>query len=261
MTLHSTSSLAAGAPRRRRTGARLAGVAVAAAVLAACSHVREEDKQVKLETNAIDELNLNDIMLTVADADDAVNYFRQTLNKNPDRADLQRGYAYSLMRAKKYGEARLAFRNLIEKGNATADDRVEYAHALARLDQWDDVSTQLAKLPGDYVSSRQMLIEGMLRDHQKDWSGADAAYEKAKELSTQPAPIYNNWGVSKLARGEFKSAESAFEQALTYDPSMFSAKNNLTIAYGLQRRSARCCFTTSPFWRCARATRGSRKGC
>lgn len=222
------------APRLRRLAA--AAAAAAAAALGACSHVTEEDKNVQLESNAIDELQLNDIMLTVADADAAVEYFRKGLNQDPQRAEFQRGYAYSLMRAKRYGEARLAFRNLIDNGNATAADRVEYAHALARLDQWTDVSEQLAKLPSDYLTSRQMLIEGMLADHNKDWGAADAAYEKAKELSTQPAPIYNNWGVSKLARGETKGAEQAFEQALTYDPKMFSAKNNLTIAYGLQKQ-------------------------
>lgn len=220
-------------------GSRLTRGAIAlacVAAIAACSHVQEEDKQVELQSNAIDELNLNDVMLTVADPEDAVEYFRSSLNKEPGRTDLQRGYAYSLLRAKQYGEARLAFRNLIENGAAEPSDRVEYAHTLARLEQWEDVSSELNGLPGGYVSSRRMLLEGMLADHNKDWGAADAAYEKAREMSTQPAPIYNNWGVSKLARGDMKDAERAFEQALTYDPKLFSAKNNLTITYGLQKQ-------------------------
>ena len=43
------------------------------------------------DVNVIDESNLNDVMLTVADPEEAVAYFTRTLQQNPDRIDVQRG--------------------------------------------------------------------------------------------------------------------------------------------------------------------------
>jgi hypothetical protein len=45
----------------------------------------------------------------------------------------------------------------------------------------------------------------------------------------------NNWGYSKLTRGDFKGAERLFGEAITYDPALFTAKNNLVLARGAQR--------------------------
>ena len=53
-------------------------------------------------------------------------------------------------------------------------------------------------------------------------------------LTTQPAGVLNNWGFSKLSRGDFSGAERLFAEALTYDPKMFTAKNNLVLARASQ---------------------------
>ena len=45
----------------------------------------------------------------------------------------------------------------------------------------------------------------------------------------------NNWGFSKLTRGDYEGAERLFAEALTYDAGMFTAKNNLVLARGAQR--------------------------
>ena len=55
--------------------------------------------------NVIDETNMNDIMLTVADPNEAVAYFLRATKENPDRIDLHRGLAKSLIRAKRPAEA------------------------------------------------------------------------------------------------------------------------------------------------------------
>ena len=48
--------------------------------------------------------------------------------------------------------------------------------------------------------------------------------------------VYNNWGYSKLTRGEYAAAERLFVDALRFDSSMFTAKNNLVLARGAQRK-------------------------
>jgi Flp pilus assembly protein TadD len=48
----------------------------------------------------------------------------------------------------------------------------------------------------------------------------------------------NNWGYSKLTRGDFEGAERLFSEAVRQDPSLFTAKNNLVLARGAQRNYA-----------------------
>jgi Flp pilus assembly protein TadD len=76
----------------------------------------------------------------------------------------------------------------------------------------------------------------MAADSDKNWTKADSFYEIAVGLTTKPASVLNNWGFSKLTRGEHQAAEKLFNEALTYDPSMFTAKNNLVLARAAQRK-------------------------
>jgi Flp pilus assembly protein TadD len=46
----------------------------------------------------------------------------------------------------------------------------------------------------------------------------------------------NNWGYSKLTRGDYPGAERLFTDALRQDSTMFTAKNNLILARGAQRK-------------------------
>jgi Tfp pilus assembly protein PilF len=76
----------------------------------------------------------------------------------------------------------------------------------------------------------------MVADANQEWSRADTFYETAVGLTTQPAATLNNWGYSKLTRGDYAGAEKLFLEALTYDDKMFTAKNNLMMARGAQRK-------------------------
>jgi Flp pilus assembly protein TadD len=75
----------------------------------------------------------------------------------------------------------------------------------------------------------------MIADGNKEWARADSFYETAASLTTRPAGVLNNWGYSKLSRGDFKDAERLFGEAITYDSALFTAKNNLVLARGAQR--------------------------
>jgi len=75
----------------------------------------------------------------------------------------------------------------------------------------------------------------MVADSNKEWQKADSFYEVAAGLTTTPAGVLNNWGYSKLTRGDFAGAEKLFGEALRQDSAMFTAKNNLVLARGAQR--------------------------
>ena len=77
----------------------LALCATGAFTLSACDKTDEQDvDRAFQDVNVVDETNLNDVMLTVADPNEAVAYFQRATAGKPDRIDLSRGLAKSLVR-------------------------------------------------------------------------------------------------------------------------------------------------------------------
>ncbi len=188
--------------------------------------------------NVVDESNLNDVMLNVADPNEAVSYFQRTLAEKPDRLDLQRGLAKSLIRAKRHTEAVSAWKQVIAHENATDEDRVDYADALIRNNEWERADAALDAIPPTFETFKRYRLEAMIADSDKDWKKADSFYETAVGLTTRPAGVMNNWGYSKLTRGDFAAAERLFGDAIRQDDSLFTAKNNLVLARAAQQKYA-----------------------
>lgn len=186
--------------------------------------------------NVIDETNLNDIMLTVADPNEAVDYFRRASTQDPDRIEFQRGLGKSLIRAKRATEAAAVWKKVVAHEDTIPDDLVDYADALIRSGEWDEAKAQLDKIPPTFETYKRYRLEAMVADSNRDWKRADSFYETAAGLTTKPSGVLNNWGYSKLTRGEFADAEQLFTEAITYDKDLFTAKNNLTLARGAQRK-------------------------
>jgi len=204
--------------------------------LAACSEDPEEFvERAFQDVNVVDESNLNDVMLTVADPNEAVNYFRGAAKKQPDRVDLQRGLAKSLVRAKRNTEAVSAWKRVVEMDGATDDDRVDMADAQIRNGDWDKAEETLDAVPPTHETFKRYRLEAMVADANREWSNADSYYETAVGLTTRPAGVMNNWGYSKLTRGDFSEAERLFGEAIRQDDGLFTAKNNLILARGAQR--------------------------
>jgi Flp pilus assembly protein TadD len=196
----------------------------------------EEVEQAIQDVNVIDETNLNDVMLTVADPNEAVAYFQRTSAANPERIDLKRGLAVSLVRAKKATAGAKVWGEVLAMPNSTNDDRVEYADALIRANDWEAAEAQLNQVPPTHETFKRYRLEAMIADSNKQWDKADSFYEVAVGLTTRPSGTLNNWGYSKLTRGKFQEAERLFAEALTYDSNMFTAKNNLVLARAAQRK-------------------------
>ena len=186
--------------------------------------------------NVIDETNLNDIMLTVADPNEAVDYFRRASRQDPDRLEFQRGLGKSLIRARRATEAAVVWKKVVAHDDATSDDRVDYADALIRTGDWDQAEIELDKIPPTFETYKRYRLEAMVADSNREWKRADAFYETAVGLTTKPSGVLNNWGYSKLTRGDFADAEQLFTEAITYDQELFTAKNNLALARGAQRK-------------------------
>ena len=180
--------------------------------------------------NVIDETNLNQIMLTSADPDEAVAYFRRASAENPERIDLRRGLATSLVRAGQHTQGAATWREVVASDEATNEDRVEYAGALIRTNDWEAAETQLDRVPPTFETYQRYRLEAMVADSNQEWERADSFYETAVGLTTTPASVLNNWGYSKLTRGDHEAAERLFAEAIRYEPGLFTAKNNLVLA-------------------------------
>ncbi len=207
-----------------------------AVTLSACEkpNTKAEVERAVRGVNVIDESNLNDLMLSAADPREAVAYFRRTLKENPDRIDLQRGLAKSLIRARKPVEATALWAKVAANPEATNEDHVNYADALIRSGKWKEAEAQLDSVPPTYETFKRYRLEAMIADSNKEWTKADSFYETAVGLTTKPSGVLNNWGFSKLTRGDYAGAERLFGEALKYQPDLFTAKNNLVLARGAQ---------------------------
>ncbi|WP_050603182.1 lipopolysaccharide assembly protein LapB [Ruegeria sp. 6PALISEP08] len=211
-------------------------VIVSGLVLSACAKETEEEKVERTfqEVNVIDETNLNEVLLSAADPNEAVTYFHGAALKNPDRIDLQRGLAISLGRAKRTTEAAAAWKRVTTMKGTNTADKVEYADALVRSGDWTQAKTVLDSVPPTFETFKRYRLEAVVADSRKDWKRADHFYETAIGLTTRPGSVMNNWGYSKLTRGQYAEAERLFSDAIRQDNSLFTAKNNLVLARSAQ---------------------------
>lgn len=215
----------------------VAALAGGTLVLAGCMGNDDADVARAMKSvNAVDESNLSDIMLTVGDPAEAVRYFKRASDENPDRIDLRRGLAKSLVRAGRPADAMLVWAAVTQMKGATLDDQVGLADAQIRANEWDAAQATLNAIPPTHETFDRYKLEAVVADSKKQWKKADSFYEIAAGLTTKPGPVYNNWGYSKLTRGDAKGAEKLFLESLTFDKTRFTTKNNLVLARASQRK-------------------------
>ncbi len=205
--------------------------------LSACQKASDAEVQRTIDSvNVIEESNLSDVMLTVADPEEGVAYFKRATAEKPDNVGLRRGLAKALVRARKPTEAAIVWKAVAESPEGTNEDRVSYADALIRANDWKRAEAELNSIPPTYETFERYRLEAMVADANRNWKKADSFYETAVGLTTTPASTLNNWGFSKLTRGDFSGAEKLFSESITYDSSNFTAKNNLVMARAAQRQ-------------------------
>jgi Flp pilus assembly protein TadD len=208
-----------------------------ASVVAGCAEKNANDtvERAFKDVNVVDATNLSDVMMTVADPNEAVSYFQRASAEDPTRIDHQRGLASSLIRAKRMTEGAAAWKKVTAMPEATPEDSVEYADSLIRSGDWAGAEKVLDKVPPTHETFKRYRLEALVADSNKEWKKADSFYETAVGLTTTPGSVMNNWGYSKLTRGDYPAAERLFSDAVRQDPALFTSKNNLILARAAQR--------------------------
>ncbi|MEO8531855.1 MAG: hypothetical protein ABI459_11560, partial [Deltaproteobacteria bacterium] len=134
--------------------------------LAACSGGNSDaavERKLK-NVNVIDESNLNDVMLNAGDPREAVAYFQRASAEKPERIDLKRGLAMSLVRAKQVSQGVGAWKEVVGMEGATPDDSVELADALIRNDAWPEAEQVLGTIPPTHETFKRYRLEAMIAD-------------------------------------------------------------------------------------------------
>lgn len=180
--------------------------------------------------------NLNEIMMSVAEPSEAIGYFQRMLVDDPENIDLKRGLAISMVRADRAPEAVTIWSEITQHPEAVTADHVNLADALVRAGQWDAAREIMARIPDGEGSYQRYRLSAMIADANEEWDKADEYYETASGLTMKPAAILNNWGYSNLIRGKFLDAEMLFQEAIRQNSKLFTAKNNLMMARGAQRK-------------------------
>ncbi len=187
------------------------------------------------DLDAADRAALNDIMLASAEPREAVAYFDDALKTSPGDPALERGLGRALLRAGETRRAVAVWSRVAEGAGALPQDRVALAGAYLRAGEWSAAEAQLSRVPQGVGGYDRYRLEAMIADGHEDWARADALYRSAAGMTTRPAGLLNNWGYSKLARGDPAAAEPLFAEALSHDPSLFTAKNNLVLSRSARR--------------------------
>ena len=204
--------------------------------LSACGALGDAEVARAIDAATVmDEANLHDIMLNARDPEEAVAHFRRGLDAIPDDVDLMRGLARSLVRAGRPGEAAPIWRAAAAHPGGIHDDHVELAAALIRTGDWSGAKTALGRVPPTVETYERYRLEAMVADSERRWDDADHYYGTAAALTSDPSSVLNNWGYSKLTRGDHAEAETLFARAVSGNPDLFTAKNNLVLARGAQR--------------------------
>jgi len=145
------------------------------------------------------------------------------------------GLAESLLGLGEAEKASAAFTMLIDMPSLKAAAMQGRGLALAMLNRHQEAEGLLraaAKL--DPMLWRAWNGVGQINDARGNWKAAKAAYDNASKANPKAAAVYNNRGVSHLVRHDYQGAARDFRLALSIAPDMHKARGNLRVALAWQ---------------------------
>ena len=171
----------------------------------------------------------------------ALTIFQQVLRSRPDHAQAKLGSAESYLGLGLYEEAVRAFREAgsdPEVGVAALQGKGIALLVMGESDSaYEALNAAVDERPDLW---RAWNAIARYHDDRAEWDRADAAYDTsaAAAPSKSVGSVLNNWGVSKMARGDYSGAADLFERALVTDDSLDTARTNLRLSLAFQGRYA-----------------------
>jgi Flp pilus assembly protein TadD len=172
----------------------------------------------------------------------AIVAYQAALQTNPEDLGARFGYAEALRRSGKWNDAKAQYSKLLDHPEWKLKSLEGIGRASLAAGDRDSAHKTLSEVVNeDSKAWKSWLVLAEIHDLDRNWAKADEAYALALDSTNQPALIYNNQGVSRLARGEAQWAVDHFRQALATDPSFERAMTNLQLAEAMLGKSAQQC--------------------
>jgi Flp pilus assembly protein TadD len=159
-------------------------------------------------------------------------------------------------------------RGLLARGESAAALALLRSERTAGGPQWQLLFATALRETGDLEAARRVFEELLRRDAEsaaahhglartldrnRDFELAEVHYRRAVALEPRRADYANDLGFSRLAAGDWASAEAALRAALRVAPDHLAARRNLALCLGWQRRDGEALATLAEAWGRARA--------
>lgn len=172
-----------------------------------------------------------EVLLANGKFDAAAALYRAQLSAEPENHDLKYKLAEAYRVGSKFPEARDTFLELtaMESWKAKAFEGL----GLVGLAAGDREGARLAfqnATQADASAWKSWLALAQLSDLDGAWQISDELYAVAMSTTPEPAAVYNNQGMSLMARGNAVEAAEMFRRALTAEPALAKARTNLDLA-------------------------------
>jgi Tfp pilus assembly protein PilF len=209
---------------------RLAIVVSAAALLGACATTSVDVTPVERGSNVVTP-ETAETLLARGYYDQAARVYTKALEANAADAAARHGLAEAQRLSGKIDSAAENYRQLMD----IPEWKSPGVEGLARIDfAKGDRAAAMEKFSAvvkeDQWAWKSWLAIAQLSDLSGDWTKADEAYGMALAATKEPAAVYNNHGVSLLARGHAMAAADLFRKALEADPMLVQARTNIDLA-------------------------------
>ncbi len=190
------------------------------------------------------QFNLGALMLARGDQAGAVRYLRGAIAARPDSPVALNALGAALLPAGNVNEAAGLFERALGANPRYTNARYNLANALAMEQQWEPAAAEFRKVltedPGD-AGARQHLGE-VLRLWGDESAGAGkleeaaAHFRQSLEFRRNDAELHNDLGAVLARLGRTQEALTEFETAVSLDPKLETARQNLAALRGRQER-------------------------
>ncbi|HEX5008581.1 MAG TPA: tetratricopeptide repeat protein [Hyphomonadaceae bacterium] len=209
---------------------RLAIAVSAVALLGACATTPIDVKTVERGTNLVTPERA-ETLLARGYYDQAAAAYTKALDVDATDPTARHGLAEAQRLGGRLDTAAQNYQQLME----IPEWKLRALEGLARIDfAKGDRAAAMEKFSAvvkeDAWAWKSWLAIAQLSDLSGDWNRADEAYAMALAATKEPAAVYNNHGVSLLARGHALAAADLFRKAYAADPKMLQAKTNIDLA-------------------------------
>jgi Tfp pilus assembly protein PilF len=216
--------------KERNVSIRLAIAIGAAALLGACATTPVDITPVERGSNIMTP-DSAETLLARGYYDQAAKAYGKALEANPADPAARHGLAEAERLTGKLDSAAENYQQLV----AVPEWKLRAVEGLARIDfAKGDRAAAMEKFSAvvkeDQWAWKSWLAVAQLSDLSGDWAKADEAYGMALAATKEPASVYNNHGVSLLARGHAVAAADLFRKALAADPKLVQARTNIDLA-------------------------------